>query len=158
MSSKKSALDFFSEPIDFSYMPPHIADDIYLVAVECAKDVLACYGFSDERALRAASEAADLFFIGKHGLNCSWLEDSNKVDNFDIVTAIETKEVAERIAEGAEMEGLTMVDWMVRAINRQFVEDSVAKGEREGQIVWTGEYRDRKPVFVSAEIFRKAVN
>lgn len=158
MSSKKSALEYFSEPIDFSYMPPHIADDIYLVAVECARRVLSWYGHDDEESMGKAQAATENVFIGQFGLNCSWLEDCNKVDNFDIVTAIETKEVAERIAEGAEMEGLTMVDWMVRAINRQFVEDSVAKGEREGQIVWTGEYRDRKPVFVSAEIFRKAVN
>lgn len=158
MSNRTSILDSFSEPFDFSYMPPHIADDIYWVAVECARLALSWYGHDDEESMGKAHAAIKNVFISKCGLNCSWLEDCNKVDNFDIVTAMENQEIVERIAAGAELEGLTMVDWVIRAINKQFVEDSIAKAERDGELVWNGEYRDRKPVFVNAQTFRKMVN
>ena len=85
-----------------------------------------------------------------------------KEDDFassiDITSVIDTEKFAEMIAEGAEMRGVSMVEWMQIAIQNQFVRDSIEKGERDGDLVWTGQYRDCQPVFVRANYIKGKIN
>ena len=76
----------------------------------------------------------------------------------DFTKLLDNQETIERIAEGAEMRGLNMVQYMMLALNNQFVRDLFERWEGEGLVVRTGEYRDGEPVFVDAGLLGKNAN
>lgn len=67
--------------------------------------------------------------------------------------------INERIYEGAQMKDLSMVDWIVRAINMQFVRDCVEKGEQDGTITFTGRHdSNNQPIYAATECIKRGLN
>lgn len=76
----------------------------------------------------------------------------------DFTALLDNEATLERIAEGAEMCDLTMVQWVLVAITNQWVRDKFLQWEDEGLVVRTGEYRNGEPVFVDAGLLGKNAN
>ncbi len=53
------------------------------------------------------------------------------------------------IYEGAVMQNMTIVAWLCRAIQQQFVRDAIDKGLAEGTLVATDEFRNGERVVVA---------
>lgn len=146
--------------LNLAWVPTYLADIVVELAEKAVFQSLIAVGCDEDTSKKEAAYSANYVFVGEHGMLLSWMSEAQDkaAQDINIGEVADTKKFAEMIAVGAEMRGVTMVEWMQISIQNQFARDSIEKGERDGDLVWTGQYRNRQPVFVKANHIKGRMN